>query len=277
MQNLKNDIIDLLQSDNFLKAALLVGKIQNPNFNTAPFEEKILHLASKVWNQSARAKKDPIFKADIINKVLFNDFEMVGKSDKVKQIIDDPNRFYLHSVIENKVSSSLSLTILYAILANQVGIPFECLALPSTYLLKISDIDFDFYIEPFDGGKFLTEEEFQKKFKTSVQKNKMLSTKLFEKTNLAQLVSKLVQQLKHIYIIKGNAAVALRAVEILTALYPNSPEHTRDRGILYCEMEYFSKAVEDLKYYLERRPQAEDFSEIKKLANMIKSYREVMN
>jgi regulator of sirC expression with transglutaminase-like and TPR domain len=191
--------------------------------------------------------------------------------------IDDPNRFYLHSVLENKVSSALTITILYAILANQVGIPFECLALPSTYLLKISDIDFDFYIEPFDSGKFLTEEEFQKKFKTSVQKNKMLSTKLFEKTNLSQLVSKLVQQLKHIYIIKGNAAVALRAVEVLTALYPNSPEHTRDRGILYCEMEYFSKAVEDLKYYLERRPQAEDFSEIKKLANMIKSYREVMN
>ena len=40
---------------------------------------------------------------------------------------------------------------------------------------------------------------------------------------------------------------------MLTALYPGSPELTRDRGILYCEMEYFSKAIEELEKMLEKR------------------------
>jgi hypothetical protein len=42
-------------------------------------------------------------------------------------------------------------------------------------------------------------------------------------------------------------------------------------------MEYFSKAMDDLKSYLEQRPQAEDVHEIKKLTQMLKGYREIVN
>ena len=63
----------------------------------------------------------------------------------------------------------------------------------------------------------------------------------------------------------------------LSSLFPENPEFTRDRGILYCEMEYFSKAMDDLKHYLEVRPQAEDVHEIKKLTQMLKGYREILN
>ena len=87
----------------------------------------------------------------------------------------------------------------------------------------------------------------------------------------------MVQRLKHIYVLKGKAFEALRAVEFLTALFPQSPELTRDRGILYCEVEYFSKAMADLRYYLKQRPNAEDVREIKQLTSMLKGYQEIMN
>ena len=135
----------------------------------------------------------------------------------------------------------------------------------------------DFYVDPFEKGRFLNEEEFQRKFRTAMNRNRMLSTNLFEKVSAQQLVTRLVQQLKHVYILKSNAIEALRAVEMLTAIYPESPELTRDRGILYCEMEYFSKAMADLRFYLKKRPDADDVAEIKKLTKMLQGYREVMN
>jgi regulator of sirC expression with transglutaminase-like and TPR domain len=91
------------------------------------------------------------------------------------------------------------------------------------------------------------------------------------------LVARLLQQLKHIYILKGNAVEALRAVEMLTVIFPESPELTRDRGVLYCEMEYFTQAMKDLKTYLKARPTADDVNEIKKLTSMLKGYREIVN
>jgi regulator of sirC expression with transglutaminase-like and TPR domain len=159
----------------------------------------------------------------------------------------------------------------------QLGIHYEVYALPQYYYLKIPDITGDFYLDPFDSGKLVKPEEFQKKFKSVLQKNRMISTNLFEKVTPQQLVGRLIQQIKHIFILKSDALLALRSVELLSALFPESPEITRDRGILYCEMEYFSKAMEDLRFYLKKRPNADDVQEIKKLTTMLKGYREVMN
>ena len=162
-------------------------------------------------------------------------------------------------------------------MAEQVGLDYEILALPSYYLIRIKGIKEEFYIDPFDGGKFLGPEDFQKKFRLAMNRNRILSTNIFERINGSQLIARLIQQLKHIYILKGNAIEALRAVELLTCIFPQSPELTRDRGILYCEMEYFSRAMIDLKDYLKSRPTADDVNEIKKLTTMLKGYREILN
>ncbi|MFM8314627.1 MAG: tetratricopeptide repeat protein, partial [Deltaproteobacteria bacterium] len=161
--------------------------------------------------------------------------------------------------------------------AEQVGIEFEVLALPSYYLLRLKGINEEIYIDPFDHGKFLGTEDFHKKFRSALNRNRILSTNLFERVSPEQLVARLIQQLKHIYILKGGAVEALRAVEMLTCIYPESPELTRDRGILYCEMEYFTQAMRDLKSYLKARPTADDVNEIKKLTTMLKGYREIVN
>ena len=277
MQSIKSELLELLRRNDLLRSALVVGKVQDAGFLVDDHAEIVMELAARVWQKSVRAKNDPVYKAQCINKVLYEDFGLVGKSEKSKQVIDDPSRFYLHTVLEKKVGSPLALTILYSVLAEQVGLSHECLALPSYFLIRIKDTVADFYVDPFEGGKFLNEEEFQRKFRTAMQRNRMLSTNLYEKVNQQQLVTRLVQQLKHVYILKGNALEALRAVEMLTALYPKSPELTRDRGILYCEMEYFSRAIEDLRFYLKQRPNADDVSEIKKLTTMLRGYREVMN
>jgi regulator of sirC expression with transglutaminase-like and TPR domain len=222
-------------------------------------------------------RNDSLLLAQSINHVLFKECGIEGKTERSKQVIDDPNRLFVHEVLESKVASPIALVILYSLLAEQVGLSHEVLAMPSYFLLKVKDVAQDFYIDPFDNGRFLNQDEFLRKFRTALQKNRMVSSNLFERVTHHHLVARLTQQLKQVFILKGNALQALRAVELLTALFPHSPELARDRGILYCEMEYFSKAVEDLRFYLKKRPEADDVGEIKKLTGMLKGYREVMN
>ncbi len=277
MQAVKMELLELLRRNDLLRSALLIGKVQDAGFTPDPYVDILMELAAKAWNRCSRMKQDPVLRAEAINYTLFAEFGLEPKTEKSKQIIDDPHRFYLHSVLNRKLGSPLSYVVLYSILAEQVGLSHEVIALPSYYLIKVRDAATDFYIDPYEGGRFLTQEEFQRKFRTALQRNRMLSTSLFEKIGTSQLVARLAQQLKHVYILKGNALEALRSVEMLTAIFPDSPELTRDRGILYCEMEYFSKAMDDLRFYLHKRPEAEDVSEIRKLTSMLKGYREIMN
>ena len=277
MTEIKSELLVLLRRHDLLRAALFAGHVQNPEFNDAPFVELVMEMAARIWHLSARSQYDPIKKAEAINRILYREYGVEGKSEQHKQIIDDPDRYYVHRVLEKKIASPLTLTLLYSIMAEQVGLDYEILALPSYYLIRIKGIKEEFYIDPFDGGKFLGQEDFQKKFRLAMNRNRILSTNIFERINGSQLIARLIQQLKHIYILKGNAIEALRAVELLTCIFPQSPELTRDRGILYCEMEYFSRAMIDLKDYLKSRPTADDVNEIKKLTTMLKGYREILN
>lgn len=277
MDTTNSELLECLRKNDLLGAALLAGKIEDPNFDPTPYREQVMELAARAWHLCGRRKNDVVLKADAIREVLFSEFGFEGKTDKYKQVIDDPNRYMLHRVLEKKKGCPLSLSMLYWCIAEQLGLSVECYALPNYYLLKTPDIVGPIYIDAFDKGKLLKPEEFHRKFRVSMEKNRMLPTNLFEKVNAYQFVARMVQQLKHVYILKGDALVALRAVEMLAALFPQSPEITRDRGILYCEMEYFSKAIEDLRFYLKKRPNAEDVAEIKKLTTMLKGYREIMN
>ncbi len=277
MEDVKNELARHLNRADLMRSILVLGKIADPTFTDEVFVEKILELASKVWQRSMKARHDVIFKLQNINTVLFKEFELKSKDERYKHIIDDPTRLYLHRVLKTKVGSPLIVTSLYSILCDQVGITYQCIALHNHYYLRVSDATGDFFVDPFDSGRILAEGEFQKKVRSSMQRGRMAQTSLYEILDTRQVVSRIAHQLKHIYILKSAAFEALRAVEVLTVLYPQSPELTRDRGILYCEMEYFSKAIEDLRLYLKRRPEADDVKEIKKLASMLRGYHEIVN
>lgn len=273
----KDELLLFLRRDDLLRASLVLGRIEDPAFSLDASVDAILAIAARVWHLSGGMHDDSIVMAQTINRVLFDEMGLQVSAERSKRVVDDPKRFLLHEVLERKVGSPCALAILYSILCEQVGVPHECIALPGSFLIRIVDHVDDFYIDPFDQGRLMNGSDFQKKFRSALQRHRMMQANLFEKAGVEQMVSRQAHQLKQTYILKGKALEALQTVEILTALHPESPELTRDRGILYCEMEYFSKAMGDLQDYLKKRPQAEDVADIKKLTKMLKGYREIVN
>lgn len=277
MKTIKDELVLFLNRGDLLRATLVLGRIDDPRFNMDATVDQILRLAAKVWHATGGAHEDSILMVQTINRVLYESTQMQKSVERSKRVIDDPTRYYLHQVLKKKLGSPLTMAILYSILCEQVGVPHECIALPGHFLIRVLDDAGDFYVDPFEQGKMMNALEFQRKFRATLQRHRMMQANLFEKVGIGQMVSRLAYQLKQVYILKGKALEALQTVEVLTRMHPESPELTRDRGILYCEMEYFSKAIDDLRTYLKQRPQAEDVADIKKLTSMLKGYREIMN
>jgi len=277
MKTFNCELEEYLRRDDLLQASLSIGKIDDPNFEIEPYVEKIMSLAANLWKRVSRHRKDPLYIIEKMNQILFDEMKFVGKNHRYKKVIDNADQYYLHKLFDTKKGSPLTFAILYQVLSEQMGLESEVLSFPSHFFLRIEDLEESFYVDPFDHGRVLSESEFQRKFRASMQRNRLLSTNLYEKVGTTQLVARIIQQLKHVFVLKNDALRALRAVELLTVLFPDSAELTRDRGILYCEMEYFSKAMEDLRSYLKRCPKADDIKEIKKLTSMLRGYRETIN
>jgi len=276
MEPIKSELLALLRRDDLLRAALLVGSVQDANFDIERYVERVLEIAARAWQRARQAPDDPVLVARSVSETLAVDVGL-ARGERVKHIIDDPERHYLHRLLERRVGSPVAVAILFACVAKHLKLKFQVIALPSQYLVRIDDAVGPFYVDPFDDGKVFSEEDVQRKLRSSMQRGKLLSTSIYEVAGAKQLVGRQLTQLKQSYLLKNKALEALRTVELLTAIYPNSPELTRDRGILYCEMEYFTHAVRDLKNYLKARPDASDVQEVKKLASMLKDCQEIVN
>lgn len=277
METIKTDLRESLRRNDLLQAAFLVSKVAELNFDSQKYIDCFAEYVTSIKRRIKDPNKDPIETVRAINQCIFDEMGLSGKTLKYKKVIDDADQFFFHKMFDEKAGAPICYSILFLLLAKEMGLNSECLAFPTKFMIRMEHETSEFYVDPFEGGKILSENEFQHHFQAAMQRNRLLSTKLYEVMGISKLIGRLVQQLKHVYILKNDALRALRCIEMLTVIFPDSPELTRDRGILYCEMEYFSKAKTDLQKYLVARPNADDTKEIRKLTKMLSGYRETMN
>jgi regulator of sirC expression with transglutaminase-like and TPR domain len=88
---------------------------------------------------------------------------------------------------------------------------------------------------------------------------------------------RLLTNLKHIYIHKGDFQRALATCDRILLLQPGAAIEIRDRGIIYFHLKYYARALHDLTTYLEMTPQADDFQEVKQQIKLIRQMIAMMN
>ena len=79
-----------------------------------------------------------------------------------------------------------------------------------------------------------------------------------EATPKKQILRRMLNNLKVIYLQQRDLIKGLSVVERLNVLDPTSVEDIRDRGLIYLQLECFKQALEDLENYLQFAPHAED-------------------
>ncbi len=70
------------------------------------------------------------------------------------------------------------------------------------------------------------------------------------------LLSRMVRNLKAIYLKADDHERALRTAELLVLLNPGAVEEVRDRGLVLAALECYALAAADLESYVEAVPQA---------------------
>ena len=78
-----------------------------------------------------------------------------------------------------------------------------------------------------------------------------------------QILSRMLYNLKDIYLRRGDFLKSISAVDRLLILEPNSAQEIRDRGLLHLKLNCFPQALEDLEAYLRLDSEANDALEIR--------------
>ena len=165
-------------TDDLLAGVLLVARYQYPDLDEQKVRKHIEQIKQDVWlelNNNLTALE----KVRVINHIIFDVHNFSGNTTNYHA----PQNSYINNVLESKKGNPLSLSIVYAIVAQGLDIPIFGVNLPEHFVLAYKDEhnllpafvneptnNVLFYINPFSKGSVFSRKEidaFLKQLKVS--------------------------------------------------------------------------------------------------------------
>ena len=133
--NVKDRLIKWIDKggEDLLEGALLVSKFQYPDLDEFKVTQKVESISKNVWIELNPALS-PLEEAHVINHVFFQLHGFFGH----QRAQLDADLGYLNNLLDSKKGNSLSLSILYLILAQKNDLPIYGVNLPYHFIMAYS-------------------------------------------------------------------------------------------------------------------------------------------
>jgi regulator of sirC expression with transglutaminase-like and TPR domain len=242
------------------RAALAIARTEYPRLDVATYLGHIDDLAAEV-DKHLTSDASPDRTIAAVNYVLFQKNAYRGNRD---EYFDAKNSF-LNEVIDRRAGIPISLSVLYMEVAQRIGLTLRGVGFPGHFLVKYLDDRQEIVIDPFNGGDIKTKEQLRQLLAGLYGRRVVWSPELLDGVTKRQILRRMLNNLKFIYLKQGDFGKALAALDRMMIAEPNLPEDLRDRGAVYQALEYFPQAKADFDSYLRLAPDALDAAEINDL------------
>ena len=254
----ENKTIDLA------KASLYYAQTEYPNLNIQKYLDYLDRTAAEI-NKSMTQERYPLQIIKAINHYLFERFNFQGNH----QDYYSPENSYLNRVIEQKKGIPITLSVVYLEIAKRLNFPMVGIGMPGHFLIRPDFENAGIFVDVFNQGEILFEQDCEAKLRQLYQKEVRLKPHFLAPVNNHQILARMLNNLKQIYLHQRQFDKVLSIVEGILMIFPHNPYEIRDRGLLRYEMARWQEATQDLKFYLDTVPDAEDSPMIKMLLNKI--------
>lgn len=258
-----------------------VSFVKNPNFNLV---EKCLKFAQLLeypelnideyinrinrigmsLKESINDVKNPTYLISMLNEHLFENLGFQGDDEDYY----NPKNNFLNEVIDKKSGLPITISILYVEIAKFVGLDLKIVGFPGHVLVKYNE---EMILDPFNDGDLLDIDDLQEILDTNFGGQLEFQPEFLDEIAAEQVLVRMARNLKNSYVQSFVYDKALRCVDMVLAIEPDSPEDIRDKGILEERILHSDVALEYLNKYLEINPNAEDVDFILELIRSIKT------
>jgi regulator of sirC expression with transglutaminase-like and TPR domain len=254
------------------EAALLIAREEYPELEVAHYLSRLDALAEDL-DRRLPSGVPPRRVAEALNAFLFDEHGFSGNSDAYY----DPRNAFLNEVLDRRLGIPITLSTLYMEIGRRVGFEVEGIGLPGHFLLRHAGREDFFYIDAFQRGAFLRAEDCRAKLQGLYNASLPFRPEFLEPVTKRQVLTRMLHNLKGIYIQEGDYRRALAATDRILLLDPGATSELRDRGLLYFRLECFRSALRDLEAYLDRAPGSEDADQLRRHVRVLRMLVRMVN
>lgn len=207
---------------------------------------------------------------EAINNHLFNDLKFRPNTDDYY----NPLNSYLNVVLERKAGIPITLSILYTRIAGNVNFPMLPVNFPAHFMLKhiMEGDNGEIIVDPFNSGRIMDDYALKALLERSYPRQNIALTRAFvEKATTAQVMVRMLNNLKGSYYEAQDMDRYEVANEMVLAIDRYNPDAIRDKGIVLLKKGSSEEALTVLNTYLEVNPEAEDADEVLDIIRQIRS------
>ena len=240
------------------EAALLIAKEEYRGLDVAHYLGCLDAMAATVRARLG-AVGDPVAVTVGLSDYLFRELGFRGNTEDYY----DPRNSFLNEVLDRRLGIPITLSAMYMELARRLGVPIHGVGMPGHFLVKCVTESAEIVIDPFNQGAVVTPADCQRLLDRISGGKLSFEPRFLSCIGTRHILTRILNNLKAIYVNREEFAKALSVVERLLLLDPESATEMRDRGLLLFQLKRYPEAMADLQRYLLRAGSAEDAETIR--------------
>ena len=245
-------------------AALMIARIEYPDLDANRYVAQLDFIGDEACRRLSAAElpADTPHNVDIeryakvaaLNAYLFDELGFVGNEADYS----DPRNSFLNEVIDRRTGIPITLSLVYMEVARRAGLPVEGINFPGHFLLRCRagrkhTYCEDLIIDPFHGGALLSHDLLAQQAAEHGDSSEpaRFESRLLPRATKQQILSRMLMNLKRVYVRMLSFPQARDITELLIAVDPAASHELRDRGLLAYHLKDFPAALRDLQAYLQ--------------------------
>jgi regulator of sirC expression with transglutaminase-like and TPR domain len=276
--SLLDEFASTASRDDLSRAALALARIEYPALDPGPYLALLDHMGDEVrerleqLNRSGRMT--PQTRVALVNDYLFGERALAGN----RLAYHDPRNSCLNEVLDRGLGIPISLGVVYIEVTRRAGFRVEGVNFPGHFLLTCSgdddapDLGDPIVLDPFNGGVVMSEQDCRDLLEAVAGEEVAFDPALLAPAAPRAILSRMLVNLKRVYVTMRSFPQARDATDLLIALDPTASTEVRDRGLLSYQLRDFPSALRDLQAYLQLAADDPDVDDNEEEREQIREY-----
>lgn len=235
-------------------AALVVARIEHPHLDPSSTIAQLDTWGRLAAEQIAALDDAPVrARITVLNRVLYGDAGLDGN----RFHYNDFRNSLLNVVVERRLGIPISLALIYMEVARRCGVEVLGVSFPGHFLLRVPEDagggDRAVILDPFNGGREMDDTDCLDLLQRHLGDNAQFELGLLQPCSGRQMIARMLNNLKRLYIELRSFPQAHLATELLLAVEPTFGSELRDRGLIAYHLDHYASALRDLEQYLRLR------------------------
>ena len=250
--------------DALLLGAVAIAKHQIKDLDAAAVDQTIQEHANKVRARVRSTTQKQALVAHL-HDYLFEEVGFVGNRDDYY----NPINSYLPAVLETKRGLPISLSLVYKLIAERLGLRVDGIGLPGHFVVAVHADGDPMMIDPFNGGRELSPEEAHERVREIHGPDAEWSDEWLRPVSNRHWLTRMLQNLLNVFGARSQYSDVAAILEMEMILWPDQNQLQRDLGLVLARCGMTGPASKWLDTYLRNNPDDPQRDDLEQLRNVL--------